>query len=81
MDDIYENIDEYNPNNKRKILIIFDNMIADKHSNKKLYSIVKELFIRSRKLSISIVFTILRNVRLNSVHYFIMKVLNKEELQ
>ena len=56
MDDIYKNIEEYNPNKERKILIVFDNMIADMRSNKKLNPIVTELFIRGRKLNISIVF-------------------------
>ena len=50
MDDIYKNIEEYNPNKKRKILILFDDMIADMLSNKKLNPIVTELFIRGRKL-------------------------------
>ena len=45
MDDIYKNIEGYNPNKKRKILIVFDNMIADMLSNKKLNPIVTELFI------------------------------------
>ena len=48
MDDIYKNIEEYNPNKKRKILIVFDDMIADMLSNKKLNPIVTELFIRGR---------------------------------
>ena len=56
MDDIYENIEEYNPNKKRKILIFFDDMIADMLSNKKLNSKITELFIRGRKLIISLVF-------------------------
>ena len=56
MDDIYENINNYNPNRKRKILIVFDDMIADIMTNKKFQSIIKELFIRCRKLSISLVF-------------------------
>ena len=56
MDDIYKNIEKYNPNKKRKILIIFDYMIADMVSNKKHNPIVTELFIRGRKLSISLVF-------------------------
>ena len=56
MDDIYKNIEEYNPNKKRKILIVFDDMIADMLSNKKLNPIVTELFIRGRKLNISVVF-------------------------
>ena len=56
MDDIYENIEDYNPNIKRRLLILFDNMIADIFSNKKVHSKVTELFIRRRKLNISLVF-------------------------
>ena len=56
MHDIYENIRDYNPNKKRKILIVFDDMIADMLSNKKLNQIVTELFIRERKLDVSLVF-------------------------
>ena len=72
---------------KRKILIIFHDMIADILSNKKLNPIVIELFIRDRQLNISLVFITLsyfvvpKNVRLNSTHYFIMKTPNKGELQ
>ena len=51
MDDIYKNIEEYNPNKKRKILVVFDNLIADMLSNK--YPVLTELFIRGRKLNIS----------------------------
>ena len=87
MDDVYENIDHYNPNRKRKILIVFDDMIADIMTNKKFYSIIKELFIRCRKTNISLVFitqsyfSVTKDVRLNSTHCFIMKVNNKRELQ
>ena len=56
MDDVYENIDDYNPSRKRKILIVFNDMIADFKSNKKFRAVVKELFIRCRKLNISLVF-------------------------
>ena len=57
MDGIYKNTEEYNPNKKRKILIVFDDMIADMLSNEKLNSVVMELFIRGgRKLNISLVF-------------------------
>ena len=56
MGNIYKNIVEYNPNKKRKILIVFDDMIADMLSNKKLNPLVAELFIRGRKLNISLVF-------------------------
>ena len=55
MDDIYKNIEEYNPNKQRKILIAFDDMIADMYSNKKLNPVVTEMFITGRKLNISLV--------------------------
>ena len=55
MDDLNENIDDYNSKRKRKILIVFDNMIADTMTNKKFQAIIKELFIRCRKLNISLV--------------------------
>ena len=72
MDDIYKDIEEYNPNKKRQILIVFDGMIADMLSNEKLNPIVTELFIRGKKLSISLVFisqsyfSVPKNIRLNS---------------
>ena len=53
---IYKKIEEYNPNRKRKILNVFDDMIGDMLSNKKLNPVVTELFIRGRKLNISLVF-------------------------
>ena len=56
MQDVYRNIDEYNADKERKILIVFDVMIADMINNKKLNSIVTNLFIRGRKLNISFVF-------------------------
>ena len=56
MDDIYQNIDDYNPSRKRKILVVFDDMIADIMTNKKFQAIIKELFIRCRKVNISLVF-------------------------
>ena len=56
MDNIYKNIKEYSPNKKRKILIVFDDMIVDMLSNKLLNLIVTELFIRGIKLNISLVF-------------------------
>ena len=56
MDDVYENIDDYNLNRKRKTLIMFDDLIADIIANKKSRSLVKELFIRGRKLNISLAF-------------------------
>ena len=56
MDDVFENINDYNSSRKRKILIIFDDMIADIMTNKRFQAIIKELFIRCRKLNISLVF-------------------------
>ena len=56
MDNIYKNIEEYNLNKKRKILIVYDDMTADMLSNKKLNPIVTQLFIRGRKMDISLVF-------------------------
>ena len=56
MDDVYEDIDEYKPARKRKVLILFDDMIAEIMSNKKFQAVVKELFIRCRKLNVSLVF-------------------------
>ena len=87
MQDVYKNIEKCNRGKKRKVLIFFDDMIADMISNKKLNSIVTGLFIRGRKLNISIVFIaqssfkVPKDVRLNSTHFFIMKIPNKRELQ
>ena len=84
MGDVYNSIDDYNPNRRRKILIAFDDMIADIMTNKKFQAIIKELFIRCRKINISLVFitqtyfSVPKDVRLNSMHYFIMKVNNRE---
>ena len=87
MQDVYKNIEDYSPIKKRKVLIIFDDMIADMNNNNKLNPIVTELFIRGRKLNISIVFItqsyfkVPKDVRLNSTHFFIMKIPDKRELQ
>ena len=87
MHDVYNNIDDYNPKRKRKILIVFDDMIADIMTNKKLQPIIKELFIRCRKLNISLAFitqsyfSVPKDVRLNSTQYLIMRIHNKRELQ
>ena len=87
MNDIYENIDNYNLSRKRKILIIFDDMIVDIMTSKKFQSLIKELFIRYRKLNIFLAiitqsyFSVLKDVRLNSTHYLIKKINNKRELQ
>ena len=56
MHDVYKNIDDYNPDKEKKILIVFDDMIADMIHNKKLNSIVTELLVRGRKLNIYLVF-------------------------
>ena len=78
MKHIYKNTEEYNPNKKRKILIVWW-YLADMLNNKKLNQIVTELFIRGRRLNTSLVFiTIL--CCLNWTHYFVMKILNKREL-
>ena len=83
MDNIYKNIEEYNPIKKHQILIGFDGMIADMLSNKKLSPIVTELFIRGIKLNLSLFFimqcysVMQKNIRLNSTHYFIVKIPNK----
>ena len=87
MQDVYKNIEDYNLGKKRKTLIMFDDMIADMINNKKLNPVVTELFIRGRKLNISIVFItqsyfkVSKDVGLNSTHFFIMKIPNKRELQ
>ena len=84
MNDIYKNIEEYNPNKKRKILHGFDNMITDMLNDKELNPIVTEFFISVRKLNICLVFTtqsyfaVLKNIRLNSTHYLNMKTPNKK---
>ena len=87
MDDVYDNIDDYNPKRRRKVLIVLDNMIVDIMTNKRFQAIIKELFIRCRELNISLVFirqsyfSVPKEVRLNSTHYLIMKIHNKRELQ
>ena len=86
MDDVYKHIDNYNPKRDKKVLIVFDEMIADIMTNKKFQAIIKELFIRCRKLNISLVFItqsyffIPKDARLNATHYFIMKINGKIEL-
>ena len=87
MQDIYKNIEDYNPRKKRKMLIVFYDMITDMINNRKLNPVVTELFIRGRKLNISIVyitqsyFQVPKDVRLNSTYFFIMKIPSKRELQ
>ena len=87
MRDVYKNINCYNPYKENKILTVLDDMVADMINNKKLDSIVTELFIRGRKLNISLVFItqsyfkVPKDVRLNTTHFFITKSPNKKGLQ
>ena len=71
MDDVYDNINDYNPIKNRKISIVFDDMIADIMTNKKFQAIIKKSFIRCWKLNISLV---PKEVTLNYTHYLIMKI-------
>ena len=87
MNDVLGDINNYNKNRDKKVLIIFDDMIADIMRSEKFKAIVKELFLRCRKLNISIVFITQssfrtpKDVTLNSTHYIIMKIGNKKELK
>ena len=87
IDDVYEHLEDYNPTKKRRVLIMFDDMIAAMESNKKSSPIVTELFLGGRKFNISLVFIsqsyfkVPKTRRLNATHYFIMKFLNKRELK
>ena len=87
MDDVYENINDYNPSGRRKFFIFFNEMIADIMTNKIFQAIIKELFIKCRKLNISLVFitqscfSVPKDVRWNTTHYFIMKINSKRELE
>ena len=87
MQDVYKDINEYIEDKEHKLLKVFDDIIADMINNKKLNSIVTDLFIRGKKLNISLVFItqsyfkIPKYVRLNSTHVFIMEIPNKRELQ
>ena len=82
-----EDINNYNKKRDKKVLIIFDDMIADIMRSEKFKAIVKELFIRCRKLNTSIVFITQscfrtpKNTRLNSTHYILMKMGNKKQLK
>ena len=87
MDDVHENINDYNPIRRTKKLIVFDDMIADIMDNKKFQVITKELFVRCKKLNILLVFItqpyffVPKDVRLNSTHYCIMKINNRMKLK
>ena len=87
MDDVFDNIDNYNKNRDKKVLIIFDDMIADIMRSEKFKEILKELFIRCKKLNISIDFITQSyfrtpiDARLNITHCMLMKISSKKELK
>ena len=87
MNDVLDDINNYNKNRDKKVLIVFDDMIADIKYNKNFKPIIKELFYRARKTNVSIVFITqsyfrtLKDARLNSTHYIIMKINHKKELK
>ena len=87
IDDVYENLEDYDQTKKRKMLILLDDMVADMEANKILTPIVIELFLRGKKHSILLLFIsqssfkVPKTTRLNRTHYFIMKIPNKRELQ
>ena len=89
MNDVLDDINNYNKNRDKKVLIVFDDMIADIEYNKNFYykRIIKELFYRAGKINVSIVFITqsyfraLKDARLNSTHYILMKIRNKKELK
>ena len=77
MDDTYKSIEENYRNKKQKVLIVFDDMIADMLYNKRINPIVTELVVIGRKL----LFCCIKNIRLNSAYYFVMKLPNNRELE
>ena len=87
MDDVLDDINNYNKNRDKKVLIVFDDMITDIEYNKNFKRIIKELLYRARKINVSIVFITqsyfraLKDARLNSTHYILMKIGHKKELK
>ena len=87
MDDVLDDINNYNKNRVKKVLTVFDDMTADIECDKKFFKIIKELFFRARKVNVSIVFVTqsyfraLKDARLNGTHYILMKIGNKKELK
>ena len=87
MDDVLDDNNDYNKNRDKKVLIVFDDMIADIEYNKNFKKIIKELFYRARKINVSIVFITqsyfraLKDARLNSTHYILMKIGNKKRIK
>ena len=87
MNDVLDDINNYSKNRDKKVLIVFDDLIADIEYNKKFKRIIKDLFYRARKINVSVVFIMqsyfraLKDARLNSTHYILMKIGNKKELK
>ena len=87
MNDVLDDINDYIKNREKQVLIVFDDMIADIEYNKNFKRIIKELFYRARKINVSIVFITqsyfraLKDARLYSTHYILMKIGNKKELK
>ena len=87
MNDVLDDIHNYNKNRDKKVLLVFDDMIADIEYKKNFKRIIKELFYRARKVNVSIVFITqsyfraLKDARLNSTHYILIKIGNKKELK
>ena len=87
MHNVYKNIKYYNPDKKNKALIVFDDIMTDMINKKMLNSVVTKLFVRCRKLNVSLVFItqsyfkVPKGVRLNTTHFFIAKNPNRRELR
>ena len=87
IEDIYKNTEDYNPNIKQKRLIVFDDITTFMLINKNINLLVTELCIRGRKLNISFIsstqsyFTVPKNIRLSSTHYFVVQIPTKRELK
>ena len=87
MNNVLDDINDYNENRDKKVLIVFDDMIADIEYNKNFKRIIKELFYRARKINVSILFITQsyfrasKGARLNSTHYILMRIGNKKELK
>ena len=87
MNDVLDDINDYNKNRDKKVLIVFDDMIADIEYNKNFKRIIKELFYSARKINVSIVFITqsyfraLKDARINSTYYILMRIGNKKELK
>ena len=87
MNDVLDDINNYNKNRDKKVLVVFDDMIGDIEYNKNFKQIIKELFYRARKINVSTVFITqyyfraLKDARLNSTHYILMKIGNKKRIK